>query len=140
MRLDYWESVKNIDVENLVFLDETGILLGLTRTHARSQQGTRAYAFTPFYRGTKVTAICAISSKKVVALMTMDNSMDSRAFELFVKDFLVPELWSSAVVVMDNLSSHKFVPHNIRKCCKSIVLEPKKYWNGTVARRKSLLL
>jgi transposase len=108
LRLDYWESVKNIDVENLVFLDETGILLGLTRTHARSQQGTRAYAFTPFYRGTKVTAICAISSKKVVALMTMDNSMDSRAFELFVKDFLVPELWSGAVVVMDNLSSHKF--------------------------------
>ena len=108
MRLDYWESVKNIDVENLVFLDETGILLGLMRTHARSQRGTRVYAFTPFYRGAKVTAIGAISIKKVVALMTMDNSMDSRAFELFVKDFLVPELWPGAVVVMDNLSSHKF--------------------------------
>lgn len=40
--------------------------------------------------------------------MTMDNSMDSRAFELFVKDFLVPELWLGAVVVMDNLSSHNF--------------------------------
>jgi Asp-tRNA(Asn)/Glu-tRNA(Gln) amidotransferase A subunit family amidase len=48
LRLDYWESVKNIDVENLVFLDETGILLGLSRTHARSQQGTRAYALAPF--------------------------------------------------------------------------------------------
>ena len=33
--------------------------------------------------------------------------MDSRAFELFVKDFLVPNLWPGAVVVMDNLSSHK---------------------------------
>ncbi len=108
MRVDYWESVKNIDVKNLVFLDETGILLGLARTHARSQRGTRAYTFTPFYRGAKVTAIGAISIEKVVALMTMDNSMDSRAFELFVKDFLVPELWPGAVVVMDNLSSHKF--------------------------------
>ena len=88
-------------------MDETGILLGLARTHARSQQGTRAYAFTPFYRGTKVTAIGAISIDKIVALMTMDNSMDSRAFELFIKDFLVPELWPGAVVVMDNLSSHK---------------------------------
>jgi transposase len=39
--------------------------------------------------------------------MTMDNSMDSIAFELFVKNFLVPELWPGAVVVMDNLSSHK---------------------------------
>jgi transposase len=107
LRLDYWELVKDIDVENLVFLDETGVLLGLARTHARSQQGTRAYALTPFYRGAKVTVIGAISINKVIALMTMDDSMDSRAFELFVKDFLVPELWPGAVVVMDNLSSHK---------------------------------
>ena len=107
MRLDYWKLVKDIDVKNLVFLDETGVLLGLCRTHARSQQGTRAYALTPFYRGAKVTVIGAISISKVIALMTMDNSMDSRAFELFIKDFLVPNLWPGAVVVMDNLSSHK---------------------------------
>ena len=33
--------------------------------------------------------------------------MDSRAFELFVQKFLVPQLWPCAVIVMDNLSSHK---------------------------------
>lgn len=90
-----------------MFLDETGVLLGLTRSHARSQQGTRAYALNPFYRGAKVTVIGAISIKRVVALMTMDNSMDSQAFEVFVEKFLVPELWPGAVVVMDNLSAHK---------------------------------
>jgi transposase len=88
-------------------LDETGVLLGLTRTHARSQKGTRAYSLNPFYRGAKVTVIGAISIKKVVALMTMNNSMDSKAFIVFVEKFLVPELWSGAVVVMDNLSAHK---------------------------------
>jgi len=88
-------------------LDETGVLLGLTRTHARSQKGTRAYSLNPFYRGSKVTLIGAISMKKVVTLMTMNNSMDGQAFELFVEKFLVPELWSGAVVVMDNLSAHK---------------------------------
>ncbi|MBN3890733.1 MAG: hypothetical protein HWQ43_16750 [Nostoc sp. JL31] len=41
---------KDIAPENLVFLDETGVLLGLARTHARSQQGTRAYDQKPFYR------------------------------------------------------------------------------------------
>jgi hypothetical protein len=64
-------------------LDETGVLLGLTRTHARSQKGTRAYSVNPFYRGAKVTVIGAISMTKVVALMTMNNSMDSKAFEIF---------------------------------------------------------
>ena len=60
MTIEYWEKVKHIDPKNLVFLDETGVLLGLTRTHARSQRGTRAYAVKPFYRGKKVTIIGAI--------------------------------------------------------------------------------
>jgi predicted dinucleotide-utilizing enzyme len=107
LRLEYWEKVKHIDPNNLVFLDETGVLLGLTRTHARSQRGTRAYAVKPFYRGKKVTVIGAISFQRVVALMTIDNSMDSQAFEVFIAQCLVPQLWSGAVVVMDNLPAHK---------------------------------
>jgi len=107
LRLEYWEKVKHIDQKNLVFLDETGVLLGLSRTHARSELGTRAYAVKPFYRGKKVTVIGAISIKRVVALMTMDNSMDGKAFEIFIEKGLVPQLWSGAVVVMDNLPAHK---------------------------------
>lgn len=45
LRLDYWEKVKHIEPENLVFLDETGILIDLTRTHARSQYGIRTYCY-----------------------------------------------------------------------------------------------
>ncbi len=85
LRLEYWEKVKDIKQKNLVFLDETGVLLGLTRTHARSERGTISYAVKPFYRGKKVTVIGAISLKRVVALMTIDNSMDSQAFEVFIE-------------------------------------------------------
>ncbi|MFL9451340.1 hypothetical protein AB0759_41635 [Scytonema tolypothrichoides VB-61278_2] len=60
----------------MVFLDETGVILGLARTHARSQKGTRVYEMKPFYRGAKVTVIGAISLKKVVALMTINNSFE----------------------------------------------------------------
>jgi len=38
LRLEYWEKVKDIEPKNLVFLDETGVLLGLRRTHARSKE------------------------------------------------------------------------------------------------------
>lgn len=91
----------------MVFLDETGVILGLARTHARSKKGTRVYEMKPFYHGAKVTVVGAISIKKVVALMTMNNSMDGKAFEVFIKQFLVPQLWPGAVVVMDNLPAHK---------------------------------
>ena len=88
-------------------MDETGIILGLSRTHARSEVGTRVYEKKPFYRGAKVTAIGAISIDKVLALMTMNESMDGQAFALFIEKFLCPQLWAGAVVVMDNLPAHK---------------------------------
>jgi hypothetical protein len=40
-----------------------------------------------------LTAIGAISIKKVVALMTMNDSRDGKASEVFIEKFLVPELW-----------------------------------------------
>lgn len=61
LRLEYWEKVKHIEPKNLVFLDESGVLLGLTRSHARFQRGTRSYAVKPFYKRKKVTLIGAIS-------------------------------------------------------------------------------
>ena len=61
LRIEYWEKVRDIDPENLVFLDETGVLLGLTRTYARSHRGSRVYDFKPYYRGAKVSVIGGIS-------------------------------------------------------------------------------
>ena len=74
-------------------MDETGIILGLTRTHARSQPGRRVTELKPFYRGAKVTAIGAISINNFLALMTMNASMDGSAFALFIEKFLCPQLW-----------------------------------------------
>lgn len=84
-----------------------GVLLGLMRTHARAAPGTRAYDFKRFYRGGKVSVIGAVSVSKVLAVMTMDGSMDAAAFEVYVSECLVPQLWPGAVVVMDNLPAHK---------------------------------
>ena len=106
LRQEYWKQVQQVDPENLVFLDEMGVLLGLTRTHGRSLEGSRVYDLRPFYRGAKVTVVGAISLNQVVALMTLNGSMDSNAFEVFVQQCLVPQLWSGAVVVMDNLPAH----------------------------------
>ncbi len=119
--------MKDIDPENLVFIDETGVMLGLTRTHARSNKGTRIYEMKPFYRGQKVTVIGAISVKEVVGLMTINNSMDSKAFKVFIEHCLLPELWPGAVVVMDNLPAHKLgsIEHRIESVgAKVINLSP----------------
>ena len=91
----------------MVFLDEMGLLLGLMRHYARSNKGSRVYDFKPFYRGKKVTVIGAITMDKVLAVITLDNSMDGNAFRVFIEKLLVPQLWKGAVVMMDNLFAHK---------------------------------
>ena len=64
MRQEYWQQVADIDLEDLVFIDEMGVLLGLARTNARASPGDRAYDFKPFYRGSKVSVIGAITQLK----------------------------------------------------------------------------
>lgn len=81
LRQEYWAQVREIYLKDLVFLDEMGVLLGLMRTHARAAPGARAYDFKPFYRGHKVSVIGAISVSKV---LTMDDSMNAAAFEVYV--------------------------------------------------------
>jgi transposase len=49
----------------------------------------------------------AITVSKVLSVMTLNDSMDSAAFEVYVSKCLVPQLWKGAVVVMDNLPAHK---------------------------------
>lgn len=96
-----------IEPHNLVFLDEMGVLLGLMRPMGRAAKGTRVYDIKPFYRGTRTNVIGAISGSKVLALKALDRSLNGEQFKLFLQEYLVPNLWSGAVVVMDNLPAHK---------------------------------
>ena len=106
LRVEYWEKVRELDLENLVFIDEMGILLGLMRAYARAPKGTRATELRSVYRGKKITAIGAITINSVLALMTIDGSMNGNTFAVFIEQMLLPTLWPGAVVIMDNLSAH----------------------------------
>lgn len=107
LKSEYWQKVRQVNPDNLVFIDEIGVLLGLTRTNARSPQKSRVDDFKPFYRGAKVTVIGAISTKQVLVVMTLNGSINGNAFKVFIEKCLIPQLWSGAVVVMDNVPSHK---------------------------------
>ena len=84
-----------------------GVLLGIMRGRARSMKGERVYDIKPFYRGSRVTVVGAISQKKVIAMKTIGKSMNGEEFLKFVQEELAPKLWKGAVVVMDNLRVHK---------------------------------
>ncbi|MEQ9469429.1 MAG: transposase [Roseitalea porphyridii] len=107
LRVEYWQKIQNIDPDDLVFIDESGILLGGSRPYGRSQKGRKVRELKPFYRGAKVTLVGAMTQKEILALMTLNGSLDGAAYNVFIEHFLVPKLWPGAVVVMDNLAVHK---------------------------------
>ncbi len=107
LRFEYWQVMAHTDPEDIIFIDETGINLGLSRTYARSIQGRRAYGTKPYYRGENVTLIGALSLQGLLGSMTVNGGTDGATFRVFVEKILIPCLWSGAVVIMDNLSAHK---------------------------------
>jgi transposase len=93
--------------ERLLFIDETGINLSMTRTHARTPMGERAVDAVPKNWGDNVTVTAALTLDGIVAPMMLRGAMTARAFEAYVEQCLGPELGPGDVVVLDKLAAHK---------------------------------
>lgn len=106
LRCEYWDNIRDIKVEDLVFIDESGINLGLIRLYAWALKGCRAYGKQP-KRGKNVSVVAGLSLKGVVSSTAIFGAFDGLTFEAFVANRLVPNLWPGACVVMDNCSIHK---------------------------------
>lgn len=106
LRGEYWDEVRDVRVEDLVFIDESGVNLGLIRLFAWAIRGQRAYGAQP-KRGKNVSIVAGLSVAGVVASAVILGAFDGLSFEAFVAARLVPNLWPGACVVMDNCSIHK---------------------------------
>jgi transposase len=105
-RVDYWHRIRDVAPEKLVFIDETGFWVGMSRRVARALKGKKAYHFQESYRGQKLTMIGAIKRGEILATKTIEQSMKSDDFLEFIQIDLAPRLQAGDVVVMDNLNSH----------------------------------
>lgn len=92
--------------EDLIFLDEFGINLTMTRTHARAPLGERAHVTEPFHHGSNMSVISALGVHGVCAPMMIEGAVNSEVFELYVKHLLVPCLRPGNLVLLDNVKFH----------------------------------
>ncbi len=107
LRAAWPERLAGVATRDLVFLDESGCNRAMTRTHARSLAGTRAFAAAPRNWGDNVSIISALSLEGPLATLHLPGAVNGEWFLLYVREVLCPKLWKGAVVVMDNLSAHK---------------------------------
>ena len=98
----------SLDTRRLVFLDETGSSITMTRRRARSRRGRPVYGSVPLNRGKNLTVVGAVRAEGgLVAWRAMDGAMTGARFLAFVTEALIPALSEGDVLVMDNLSAHK---------------------------------
>ena len=93
--------------KDLIFIDESGVNLALTRLFARSPKGQRARGTRPQRRGQNVSLIGAMGLNGRITQVSLLGATDGLTFEAFIAQKLVPHLWPGACVIMDNCSIHK---------------------------------
>ena len=106
-REEFVETIGKIDLDRLIFLDESGVSTQMTRLYARSTGGARIHETTPDSRWKILTILGAISTRGMIATMTIEAATDGEIFLAYLDEVLCPKLRPGDVVVMDNLSSHK---------------------------------
>ncbi len=70
LRYEFRSWLNQVDVRNLIFIDETGINLAMTRRYGRGESGKRVYDDRPGNKGKNVTLIGAMSDEGLIATMT----------------------------------------------------------------------
>jgi transposase len=96
-----------LPINNLVFVDECGSTIALTRLYARAPRGQRAYGAVPRNWGKNITLIAGLTLEGVQAPFILEGAIDTLACETYVEQVLAPSLSPGQVVVLDNLSVHK---------------------------------
>lgn len=106
-RAEFLKTIHSTPQEKLIFLDESGVTTSMTRLYARCLGGQRIHEATPGGHWKIMTILGAISTRGMIATMTIEEATDTEIFLAYLEHVLCPQLRPGDVVVMDNLSSHK---------------------------------
>jgi transposase len=101
------ETLPVMDIEKLVFIDETWTSTSMTRRYGRAPRGQRCIASAPHGHWKTTTFVAGLRHHQLTAPLVADGPMDGELFLAYVRQFLCPTLQPGDIVILDNLSSHK---------------------------------
>jgi transposase len=96
-----------MNLEKLVFIDESGAKTNMTRLYGRAKSGQRVVDDVPDGHWCTTTMISSVRLDGSTACMVVDGATNKEVFLAYVQHILLPTLKPGDVVVLDNLSAHK---------------------------------
>jgi transposase len=106
-REDWEQCLPGLDLDRLVFFDESGVNTLMARTCGRAPKGKRLVDSAPAGRYQTLTLMSAVRLDGVVAPMLLDGPVNAQTFAGYVEECLVPALEPGDILIMDNLPAHK---------------------------------
>lgn len=107
LRASFVAWLAGADLSKLVFIDEAGSTVAMTRTYARAPRGVRAVDDVPRNRGNVISMIGALTIEGMVAMMTIEGGTDGDVFEAYLRGVLAAKVPRGSVLVLDNAGAHK---------------------------------
>ena len=96
-----------MDAASLVFLDETGINLGMTRLYGRAYGKERVVDYVPDVRFERVSLLSSVRLDGTLVPLVFSGALDGKLFLGYITQCLAPTLKEGDIVIMDNASVHK---------------------------------
>jgi transposase len=106
-RIAWFNGQRDLDPEQLIFIDETAASTKMARLRGRTPYGERCRAAVPHGHWKTTTFTAGLRLSGMTAPMLLDGPMNGPAFLAYAEQVLAPELRPGDIVVMDNLPAHK---------------------------------
>ena len=90
----------------MVFVDESGVNINMTRIYGCSLGGTRCVDKTPLNTPINTTILSSIRINGESAYTTYSGGTTGDKFVEYLKNILIPTLNEGDIIVMDNIRSH----------------------------------
>ena len=103
-----WKEIsKTLDVSKLVFLDESGVNINLTRRYGCAIGKERAHDYAPLNTPKSTTMLSSIRMDGSMIHKEFSGAVNREHFLDYVTNSLTPSLHSGDIVITDNLRTHK---------------------------------
>jgi len=96
-----------MEIDKLVFLDESGTNTGMTRLYGRAPSDERVVDYTPDVRFERTSILSSVRANGDLVPLVYEGALNGDLFKAYISQCLVPTLRKGDIVIMDNLTSHK---------------------------------
>jgi hypothetical protein len=100
-------SQSEMDINKLIFLDESSINTGMIRLYGRSSSDERVIDYMPDVRFERTSILSSIRANGDMVPLIFEGTLNGELFKAYISQCLAPTLHEGDIVIMDNLTSHK---------------------------------